>query len=163
MSATSVSRTAMPVALGPGQGKSIQFGSSEHFLFRVTAAATGGQFSLFEITAQPVDGPPDHVHADHDQTYYVLDGTFDVKIGDRRLTAPAGTVAFIPRGTAHTFRNMEPRRSRMLVLATPGGIEECAEELCPHMWAADGTVLRALLKKHHVEIVGPPLTRRRCP
>src|SRR5688500_15040517 len=123
-----------PVALGPGQGRSIQFGPGEHLLFRATAATTGGQFSLFEITAQPVAGPPEHVHGDHDETYYVLDGTFDVKVGERRLTATVGTCVFIPRGTAHTFRNVDPRRSRMLVLATPGGIECYFEELRPHMW-----------------------------
>ena len=148
-----------PLALGPGQGQSIQFGPCEHLLFRATAATTGGQFSLFEITAQPVTGPPEHVHSDHDQTYYVLEGTFDVKVGERRLTATVGTCVFIPRGTAHTFRNVDQRRSRMLVLATPGGIERFFEELRPHMWTRlDPHDLRPLLRKHDVEIVGPPLT-----
>ena len=149
---------AAPVILGPGQGKSIQFGPNEHFLFRATAQATGGQFSLFEITAQPVDGPPEHVHRDHDESYFVLEGTFAIKVGERCVTACPGTFVYVPRGTAHTFRNLEPRRSRLLVMATPGGIEEFFEDLRPYMWAPRvSDELQPLRHKHHVEVVGPPL------
>jgi mannose-6-phosphate isomerase-like protein (cupin superfamily) len=147
-----------PIILGPGQGMSIQFGPGEHFLFRATAQTTGGQFSLFEITAQPVAGPPEHVHHDHDETYLVLEGTFAVKVGERCTTACPGTFVYIPRGTPHTFQNLEPRRSRMLVMATPGGIEDYFEDLRPYMWTpSERGDLQPLLHKHHVEVVGPPL------
>ena len=148
----------MPFVLGPAQGKSIQFGPGEHFLFRATAESTGGQFSLFETTAQPVSGPPEHVHHDHDETYYVLEGSFAVKVGERCVCACPGTCIFIPRGTAHTFRNLETRRSRMLVYATPGGIEHYFAELRPYMWTPqDHAELQPLYHRHHVEVVGPPL------
>lgn len=147
-----------PATLAAGQGKSIQFGPGEHFLFRATAASTGGQFSLFEITAQPIAGPPEHVHLDCDETYYVLEGTFAVKLGEERFMAGPGTYVFIPRGTAHTFQNTARRRSRLLVLTTPGGIEHYFEELRPYMWTSpDPSLLQPLLEKHHVRVVGPPL------
>jgi mannose-6-phosphate isomerase-like protein (cupin superfamily) len=151
----------VPVVLAPGQGKSIQFGPGEHFLFRATADTTGGQFSLFEITAQPVAGPPEHVHHDHDETYYVLEGTLAIKVGGRVITACPGACVFVPRGTPHTFQNLDRRRSRMLVLATPGGIERYFEELRPYMWTAPlPAELQPLMHKHHVEVVGPPLDLR---
>lgn len=151
---------ATPIVLGPGQGKSIQFGPGEHFLFRATAQTTGGQFSLFEITAQPVAGPPVHVHHDHDESYFVLEGTFTIKVGERCFTACPGTFAYIPRGTPHTFQNLEPRRSRMLVMATPGGIERYFEDLRPYMWTpSEPADLQPLMYKHHVEVVGPSLSQ----
>ena len=153
------SQTAV-VALGPGQGRSIQLGPGEHLLFRATAETSGGQYSFFELTVQPMEGPPEHVHHEHDEAYYVLDGTFDMKAGERRITATAGTFVFVPRGTSHTFLNLAARRSRMLVLATPGGVEQYFEALRPHMWGpSDHDSLAALLGRHDVEIVGPPLFR----
>jgi quercetin dioxygenase-like cupin family protein len=146
------------IVLAPSQGKSIQFGPGEHFLFRATAESTGGQFSLFDVTAQPVDGPPEHVHRDHDESYFVLEGTFAIKVGERCITACPGTYVYIPRGTPHTFQNLERRRSRMLVMATPGGIEQYFENLRPYMWTPrDTRELQPLHHKHHVEVVGPPL------
>ena len=151
----------VPAALAPGQGKSIQFGPGEHFLFRATADTTGGQFSLFEITAQPVAGPPVHIHHDHDETYYVLEGTLAIKVGEQILTGCPGACVFVPRGTPHTFQNLDRRRSRMLVVATPGGIEHYFEELRPYMWTAPLPAdLQPLMHKHHVEVVGPPLNLR---
>ena len=150
-----------PVALGPGQGKSIQLGPGEHLLFRATADTSCGQYSMFELTVQPMEGPPEHVHHEHDEAYYVLEGTFDLKAGEQRITATAGTFVLVPRGTPHAYQNLASRRSRMLVLSTPGGIESYFEALVPHMWgASDLTRLAPLVEQHDVEVVGPPLGRR---
>jgi uncharacterized RmlC-like cupin family protein len=108
-----------------------------------------------------MEGPPEHVHHAHDEAYYVLDGTLAMKAGEQRITATAGTFVFVPRGTPHTFLNLATRRSRMLVLSSPGGIEAYFEALRPHMWVlGDRADLRTLPGQHDVEIVGPPLGRR---
>ena len=52
-----------------------------------------------------------YVHRAADEFFYVVTGEFKVKLGDRVMNAPAQTVMFVPRGTAHTSRN---------VGATPG-------------------------------------------
>ena len=51
------------------------------------------------------------------------------RVGDHAYQAPAGTVAFVPRGTPHTFANTSEESSRSLVLVTPGGFERYFEEL----------------------------------
>jgi uncharacterized cupin superfamily protein len=52
-----------------------------------------------------VTGPPQHVHHSHDETFYIVDGTYEFTIGQDRIPMPRGAFLFLPRGTPHTFRN----------------------------------------------------------
>ena len=51
-------------------------GPLEYIVFKATGSTTGGAFELLELTVQPGGGPPDHLHRQHDETYYLFDGTF---------------------------------------------------------------------------------------
>jgi quercetin dioxygenase-like cupin family protein len=90
---------------------------------KATAAETGGAYTLIEVLAAPGGGPPPHTHANEDEAFYVLDGTFELLVGDRLLTAGQGACAFVPRGTIHRFRCIGGQPGRLLILFTPGGIE----------------------------------------
>jgi mannose-6-phosphate isomerase-like protein (cupin superfamily) len=82
-----------------------------------------------------------------------VSGEFKVKLGDRIMSAPAQTVMFVPRGTAHTFQNVGASPGVILVGVTPGGFEKVMEE----RQGVDAETLRALAKKYHQEVVGPPI------
>ena len=91
--------------------------------FKATGESTGGSLVLIENLTAPGSGPPPHVHTREDEFFYVLDGTFEVRIGGRVHALGAGGFAFVPRGTVHNFRNTADVASRILVGFTPGGIE----------------------------------------
>ena len=90
---------------------------------KATAASTGGGLVLVENVTAPGGGPPPHLHAGEDEFFYVLDGTFEIRIGDAVHALGPGAVAFVPRGTVHNFRNTADTPSRILVGFTPGGLE----------------------------------------
>jgi quercetin dioxygenase-like cupin family protein len=97
---------------------------------RLRAEQTGGQLGLVEqVVPAGYPGPAMHVHPDFDETFYVIEGKLGFRVGDRAFEAGPGTVAFIPRGTPHTFANPDREAARSLVLATPGGFERYFEEL----------------------------------
>jgi len=50
----------------------------------------------------------------------VLAGQFTFLVGEQRITAAAGSFAFVPRGTVHAFTNSGQERGRMLITVTPG-------------------------------------------
>jgi quercetin dioxygenase-like cupin family protein len=91
--------------------------------FKATGGSTDGSLVLFENLTAPGGGPPPHVHTREDEFFYVLDGAFEIRIGDDVHTLGAGGFAFVPRGTVHNFRNTEETAGRILVGFTPGGIE----------------------------------------
>jgi quercetin dioxygenase-like cupin family protein len=88
-----------------------------------------GVLSLREFITPPGGGPPPHVHEDVDETFYGLEGSYEIRLGDRSYAAGPGTVAFGPPGIGPGFRNTSAGTSRMLCVATPGGAERTFEEL----------------------------------
>jgi quercetin 2,3-dioxygenase len=108
---------------------------------------------LYRQTIAPKSGPPTHIHQAEDEFFYVVSGEFRVKLGDRIMSAPAHSFMFVPRGTAHSFQNVGPEPGVLLVGVTPGGFERMFQE----RQGVDAEANRALMKKHKMEVVGPPL------
>ncbi len=90
---------------------------------RATGETTGGRLVLIENLTAPGGGPPPHIHTREDEFFYVLDGSFEIRIGEEVHALESGGYAYVPRGTAHNFRNTAETPSRILVGFTPAGIE----------------------------------------
>ncbi len=102
------------IRFGPGGG-----------IYRIVATVeqTGGSHFAFEAYEPPGGGPPLHVHRTEDELFFVLEGEISFYIDGRVTRAHAGETAFVPRGTAHCFKNTSARDACVLVLFTPGHIE----------------------------------------
>lgn len=112
------------------QGHAVRAGEGERIwivgdtmTLLATGERTGGGLVLLENVTAPGGGPPPHVHTREDEFWYVLDGTFEIRIGDRVHELGSGGFAYAPRGTVHNFRNTAATPSRVLVGFTPGGME----------------------------------------
>ncbi|MFE5401255.1 cupin domain-containing protein [Streptomyces sp. NPDC056580] len=97
------------------------FGEEGRFLLR--KEDTGGLYSFYQITTQPGSGPPLHVHESADEAFYVSQGTYEFEVGGVTETIGEGTVIYGPRGVPHRFLNVGDEPGRLLVIATPGGVE----------------------------------------
>lgn len=107
---------------------------------RLRREDTGGQLGLIEqVVPGGYPGPALHVHPEFDETFYVVDGTLAFRVGDHAYEAGPGTVAFVPRGTPHTFANAGEEPARSFVLVTPGGFERYFEALIDLISATGGT------------------------
>jgi quercetin dioxygenase-like cupin family protein len=113
---------ARPRTLGPNDGERIWIAGDTLWL-KATAADTGGAYTLLEVLAAPGGGPPPHIHENEDESFYVLDGAFELLMGQRVMALKTGAYAFVPRGTVHRFQCAGDRPGRLLILFTPGGIE----------------------------------------
>jgi len=97
---------------------------------RLRSEETGGWLGMVEqVVPGGYPGPALHVHPDFDETFIVLEGALAFRVGDHAYEAGPGTVAFMPRGTPHTFANASADRARSFVLVTPGGFERYFEAL----------------------------------
>jgi quercetin dioxygenase-like cupin family protein len=118
-----------------------------------TAEQTGSVLGIFRQTIAPKSGPPTHLHGMEAEFCYVLSGQFNFKLGERVVSAPAGSFLFIPRRTAHTFQNIGTEPGVLLFGVTPGGFEKMFAE----RQGVDAQTNQNLMAKHHMQIVGPPL------
>ena len=89
---------------------------------------TNGAFFLVEAMLAPGTEPPPHVHTREDELFYVLEGEFDVYIGQEAFKVETGECVFLPRLKPHAFVIRSPRL-RVLALFTPAGLEEAFREM----------------------------------
>jgi uncharacterized cupin superfamily protein len=86
----------------------------------------------------PGGGPPPHVHSREDESFYLQQGTLAVQVGGKSLTASAGDFIHMPRGAAHSFKNTGEGTVKLLMVATPAGLENYfAEAFFPAADIAD--------------------------
>jgi len=122
-SPAAVSSPATPlqaVIVTPEQAATIKpFGLDMKIL--LTTEATDGTISVLVVTHMPGEGPPNHVHFSQEEMFFILEGTYELTIGEQTSTAVPGTMVFIPRNTVHRFKNVGETRGRMLDWSLPGG------------------------------------------
>jgi mannose-6-phosphate isomerase-like protein (cupin superfamily) len=89
----------------PNGGERLRFLGASTMRLKVDEA-NNADLAFYEYVSEPgVTGPPQHVHHGHDETFYIVDGTYEFTIGCDHIPMPPGAFLFVPRGTPHTFRN----------------------------------------------------------
>jgi mannose-6-phosphate isomerase-like protein (cupin superfamily) len=91
---------------------------------KVLADQTGGAYTLLEVQSEPGAGAPPHRQLYEDEAWFVLEGTYVLAIGSEQVELGSGGYAFVPRGTVHARRNSGGAPARLLVIISPGGIQE---------------------------------------
>jgi mannose-6-phosphate isomerase-like protein (cupin superfamily) len=80
------------------------------------------QLSALDLTFAPeFEGVDPHVHEDHVDSFYVLEGEIEFLGGDEPRRGGPGTFFAAPRSTSHGFRNPGPGPLRVFNLHTPPG------------------------------------------
>ena len=89
---------------------------------------TGGQFCLFENRSGGRTQTPIHVHADDDETIYVIEGQLTAVLnGETRVLSP-GESMFLKRGIPHQLMNPGDRPVRYILIGTPSVFERFLAE-----------------------------------
>ena len=95
---------------------------------KASAADTGGQYTLVEITAPAGLQTPLHVHYREDEGFYVLEGSVTIEVGDATVELGPGQHAFGPRDIPHRF-TVGPDGAHMIWVLTPSGFEDFVDEV----------------------------------
>jgi mannose-6-phosphate isomerase-like protein (cupin superfamily) len=94
-------------------------------LVKASENQTAGGFELLEYRG-PIQPPP-HIHREHDEAFYILEGTFTFTLGTDPFDVAAGDLVRVPRGTRHGFS--AAAGARALLLTVPAGLEGFFREL----------------------------------
>lgn len=119
----------------------------------------GGQ-AVFEDIVQPGVGPGRHIHHHQDETFFFLEGRFDVEVAGALHHMEPGDVAFIPRGTIHAFKNVGDAPGRLRYVFSPAlSIEEMFREFYEALQEGELTAesMAEISLQHGQEFVGPPI------
>jgi len=90
---------------------------------QLSGEETNGTFSLFENRSGGQSKTPIHVHANDDETLFIMEGEMKALIAGREQTIRAGESVFLPRGIPHQLMNTSGSPSHYILLCTPSGFE----------------------------------------
>lgn len=145
------------IYLPPGEGATVK-NPIAGLTLKASGAETNGALTVFESAVAPGEGPPLHVHANEDEAWYALEGTFRMKLEHELREAPAGTFVFIPRGVRHTWQNIGDGPARLLILTAPAGLERFFERFSELLDDASvSEAFRTAGREFGIDVVGPPL------
>ncbi len=91
---------------------------------------SAGNYYVFECITPPGHGIPPHVHEREDELISILEGEFEVMLGDKICKANAGDEVFFPRHIPHSFQNVGSKAGKTRWTVVPGGnFEEFFDKL----------------------------------
>src|SRR5262245_25017118 len=103
------------VALGPDGGEKVVRTARHH---RILADLP--QYDAIEPGFGPgFEGVDPHIHEDHVDSFYVLEGEAEFRVGDDVFRAGPGSFVAAPPGLTHGFRNAGDSELRMLNIHAP--------------------------------------------
>ena len=148
-----------PVFTGANVGEWIELGDHRGRIL-VSSAQTNGAFLLCEVEVDAGGGVPPHIHSIEDETFYILQGDFEITAGGETVKATNGDTSFAPRHIPHTWRCTSEGGGRFLLLVTPGEsfehfvLEMAAQKITP-LDANCIPALCALAAQHGMTMLPP--------
>jgi quercetin dioxygenase-like cupin family protein len=114
--------------LAAGEGDAVNV-LGNTVLFRAVANDTADALEIIESVSPPNGGVPPHVHSREDETAYVLEGRFEIRVEERLIQADSGTFVCLPRNVPHGFKNVGDAPGRVLFTIAPAGLCKMFTEL----------------------------------
>jgi mannose-6-phosphate isomerase-like protein (cupin superfamily) len=135
-------------------------------VIKATTDATGG-WAFIDQLLPAGSGPPQHVHRDEDEAFYVVEGKGTFYLDDKPFEAGPGSFMLLPRGVKHTFQIDAGAPARILIVTSPlGNFEKFVREmgrpaqsltLPPVEGPPDIEKLTVTAALYNIDIVGPPV------
>ena len=146
------------IVIPAGAGKILQMRGTE-VAYKAEGVRPAGGPTFLEFSVAPGFYTGDHVHSRIEESFYVVEGEFQIRAGDRMVRAVPGDFVLVPPGVAHGFGTPDGGPGKILVLVSPAGVhdhyfEELAE-LLARPGPPDLKAIAELRKRYDTEQVSP--------
>ena len=136
---------------------------------KVSGKDTDGAMCVFEFTG--LSGGPPHVHHAQDEWLYVIEGEFEVRVGNKRFQLSAGESVFMPRKVTHMWGCVGGKPGKTISVYQPAGTMEefyrelgkppkdliTAEQMANKTYTEEQVLsLHRLFEVHGMELLPPP-------
>jgi quercetin dioxygenase-like cupin family protein len=146
------------IVVQAGEGKILSLRGTE-VAYKAEGERPGGGPTFLEFGVAPGFYTGDHVHTRVEEIFYVVEGEFRVRAGDRIVRAKPGDFVLVPPGVPHGFGTPDGGPGKILVLVSPAGVhdryfEELAE-LLARPGPPDVQAIAELRRRYDTEQVSP--------
>jgi mannose-6-phosphate isomerase-like protein (cupin superfamily) len=146
------------ILIQAGEGKAVSLRGTQ-VAYKAEGERPGGGPTVLEFTAAPGFNTGDHIHSRIEEIFYVLEGEFQIRAGDRLVRAKPGDCVLVPPGVPHGFGNRGASPAKLLLLISPAGVHERYFEELAALLAKPGPpdieAIAALRQRYDTEQVSP--------
>ena len=146
------------IVIQSGGGKTLSLRGTE-IAYKAEGERPGGGPTFFEFIAAPGFSTGDHIHSKIEEIFYVVDGEFQIRAGDRSITAHSGDFVLVPPGVPHGFGNPSDGPAKMVLLISPAAVHERYFEELAEILATPGApdiqAISELRRRYDTEQVSP--------
>ncbi len=146
------------IVVQSGDGKTLSLRRAE-LAFKAGGERPGGGPTFFELTAAPGFNTGDHIHSKIEEIFYVVEGEFQIRAGDRLITAHSGDFVLVPPGVPHGFGNPSNSPAKLVLLISPAAVHERYFEELAEILAKPGSpdiqAISELRQRYDTEDVSP--------
>ena len=131
---------------------------NDNIFIKVSAAESGGAYTLVEDNLKASFALGLHMHETHAETFYVLEGRIDFHINGAWQTAEPGACVHVPPKVPHAARvTPGEEAARMLMIFQPAGFDQFLAEMASLSEAdfADETRMAELNARYDIVPLGP--------
>ncbi|KIC17305.1 cupin domain-containing protein [Leisingera sp. ANG-Vp] len=120
MSRKTETTTKKTVVSGWHEGRKYFMAPDEYTSVAAGKDDTGSDYVFGAGEIAPGNCIPDHYHKWEDQTFHIIEGELEVKIGDKVFQAGPGASIQCPRGTSHYMKNTGGKTAKIISYIFPG-------------------------------------------
>ncbi|UII81612.1 cupin domain-containing protein [Flagellimonas sp. CMM7] len=107
------------VIIKPRQGEKLELNSIS-ITFKITSEISNDQLGVYEILLPPMCiGAKLHYHRFMDETFIINEGVLTIQVGNKEYLVGPGAVVYVPRFTAHGFKNDSNEAVRLTLIFNP--------------------------------------------
>lgn len=128
------------------------------FDIKVSGKDTEGRCVIFDTIRHKKVGPAFHLHTDCDEWFFVRDGEFKFRVGEKFLRLKTGDSLFVPRETPHAFVKTSDGDARLIVMHQPAVKMEEFFRLTSKQPDQSYQARKRVAEQYGMRFVGPPLT-----
>ncbi|MBD2578471.1 cupin domain-containing protein [Oscillatoria sp. FACHB-1406] len=97
---------------------------SDTICIKLKSMQSPNQMAVVTVDVPPGGFVPPHTHNQEEESYYVLEGSMVMKIGNEEFEIESGDFVHIPPNTVHGYQNNSDRALRFLAWTVGGAIDE---------------------------------------
>lgn len=157
MAASNTSESIQPVVIKRSAAERIQAGPMGLLVIE-DGSHTSGTHAVIEFTFDGPFSPPPHIHHQHEEVIYVLEGEMALPVNGEVIRLVPGDAFVTPIGLAHTFSNAGAGRLRFLLTISPashlGYFVTMAQAIQDARGAVDPQTTMAIMRQWGLEPVG---------
>jgi quercetin dioxygenase-like cupin family protein len=131
----------------PGEGERLP--PTARFRFKVART----ELAVLEFEIEPSFGTSLHVHKRHNDSYFMLAGELEFRLGADTIRATEGTSVLVPPGVEHRWSNSGPGHARFLNIHAPGDWFEAYIRERAALELAGQEPDRAFFERHDIFVV----------